>query len=113
MFVLEVIFWVIFIYGFFSLTQDILNEFTYHKINHNMQIVVFVKDLEKNLDSFINEFDVLKRYTINKNVTLINLTEEDDFNYINRELEKENINWKFLDSVEGKTLIDNYMKNNQ
>ncbi len=112
MFVLEVIFWVIFIYGFFSLAQDVLNEFTYHKINHNMKIVIFAKELEKNLDSFINEFEVFKRYTINKNVTLINLTDEDDFNYINRELERENINWKFLDSVEGKKLLDNYMKNN-
>lgn len=112
MFFLEVMFWVIFIYGFFSLAQDILNEFTYHKINHNMKILILVKELEKNLDAYINEFDILKKYTINKNVTLINLTEEDDFNYISRELERENINWKFVDSVEGKMLIDNYVKNN-
>ena len=110
MFVLEVIFWIIFIYGFFSLAQDILNEITYKKINHNMKIVILTKVLENNLESFINEFDILKKYTINKNVTLINLTESDDFNYISRELEKEKINWRFFDIIEGKKIIEKYME---
>ena len=110
MFVLEVIFWIIFIYGFFSLAQDILNEITYKKINHNMKIVILTKELENNLESFINEFDILKKYTINKNVTLINLTESDDFNYISRELEKEKINWRFFDIIEGKKIIEKYME---
>ena len=110
MFVLEVIFWIIFIYGFFSLAQDILNEITYKKINHNMKIVILTKELENNLESFINEFDILKKYTINKNVTLINWTESDDFNYISRELEKEKINWRFFDIIEGKKIIEKYME---
>lgn len=111
MFILEVMFWVVFIYGFFSLAQDILNEFTYHKINHNMKIIILTKELEKNIEDFINEFDILKKYTVNKNVTLINLTEEDNFNNINKELEKEKISWKFYDSKVGKEVIKNYIEN--
>lgn len=108
MFVLEVIFWVVFIYGFFSLSQDILNEFTYKKINHDMKIFILTKNLQKNLDEFINEFDLLKKYTVNKNVSVVNLTDDDNFYYISRELEKNDINWNFLDYENGKKLICSY-----
>ena len=52
MFVLQVFFWVLFIYGFLSLVQDIFNEFTYKKINHDMKIVIFASKLEEKLENY-------------------------------------------------------------
>ena len=111
-FVCNVIFWVIFVYGFLSLAQDILNEFTYHKINHDMKIFIITKNLGDKLDEFIIEFNLLKKSTVNKNVTLIDLTNKDNLEYINQKLEREEINWKLLDANNGKDLIINQLENN-
>lgn len=106
-FICNVIFWVLFVYGFLSLAQDIFNEVTYKKINHDMKIFVLTKNLYGKLDEFINEFNLLKKCMVNKNVSLINLSENDDFDYIDNKLKKEEINWKFLNFKDGKKLILN------
>lgn len=110
MFICNVIFWVIFVYGFLSLAQDIFYEITYHKVNHDMKIFVIVKNLEDKLDEFIEQFRNLKKSTINKNVTLIDLTKTDNFDLIDNRLKSEEINWKFIDSIEGENSIVNQFK---
>lgn len=110
-FICNVIFWVIFVYGFLSLAQDILNEFTYHKINHDMKIFIITKNLGNKLEEFINEFNFLKRNTVNRNVTLIDLTESDNLDYIDEKLKRDEINWKLLDADKGKNLIINQFEN--
>lgn len=111
MFVCNVIFWVIFVYGFLSLAQDILNEFTYYKINHDMKIFIVTRNLGNKLDEFINEFNFLKKSTTNKNVTLVDLTDSDNLEYIDQKLKREEINWKLVDSANGKNLIINQFEN--
>ena len=109
-FIFDVIFWVIFVYGFLSLAQDIFYEITYHKVNHDMKIFIFAKNLENRLDEFIEQFRNLKKGTVNKNVTLIDLTKTDNFDLIDKKLKSEEINWKFINSVEGENLIMNQFK---
>ena len=111
MIVLEVIFWVVFIYGFLSLAQDIINEITYAKINHDMKIIVFARNIEEKIDDYINEFCFLKKGTNNKSVTVIDFTESEDIDVINKKLKNEEINWKFLNLKQGKEFIENHFIN--
>ena len=111
-FIFDIIFWVIFVYGFLSLAQDIFYEITDHKINHDMKIFIIAKNLENRLDEFIEQFRILKRGVINKNVTLIDLTKTDNFDLIDKKLKSEEINWKFMNSLEGENLIMNQFNKN-
>ena len=86
MFLLQVIFWVIFVYGFLSLMQDIYNEFTYKKVSHNMKIVVFAKSLEKDIEQFIIELYNMKKANAYKQIVVIDLQKDDDIDKIKTRL---------------------------
>ena len=110
MFVLQLFFWVLFIYGILSLIQDVLNEFTYKKLNHNMKIIILAKNLEENLNQFVVEFANIKRLNNYKKVTIIDLEENDDLDLISRMLESNEINFEVISKKEGKEKIDNYFE---
>jgi hypothetical protein len=111
-FVLQVIGWVIFLYGFFSLSQDILNEITYKKISHDMKIIVLAKSLEDNLENFSMELSNLKRCNSYKQILLIDLNEEDDkFDRIIKKLENDEVNVELFNKEQGKKIIDEYFQN--
>ena len=106
-FVLQIIGWVLFIYGFLSLAQDIINEITYKNINHNMKIIVLTKELEKNIEGFTRNLKELKRSNKYKNIVVINLEENDNINNIVTKFESEELNLTLLTKDEGKEYIDN------
>lgn len=110
-FIFEVIAWVLFIYGFLSLSQDIINEITYKKINHNMKIIVLAKELENNLDSFSSELANLKRRNSYKNILVVDLEENDNIGKILKKFDSEEVNVKVVNKDEGKEYIDNYFEN--
>ena len=109
-FILQVIGWVIFIYGFFSLVQDIILEATCRKLNHNMKIIVLAKDLENNLENFSRELADIKRKNGYKNITLINMEKNDDIHNIVNKLEEDEINLNVLTREEGKEYLYNFFK---
>ena len=109
-FVLQVIGWVIFIYGFFSLVQDIILEATCKKLNHNMKIIVLAKDLENNFENFSRELVDIKRKNGYKNITLIDMENSDDVHNIATKLEENEINLNVLNREEGKEYIYNFFK---
>jgi len=105
--VLQIIFWVLFIYGFLSLIQDVANEITYKKIEHNMKIVLFANDLEKNIESFIKELYNLKNDCNYKQIVVIDLNNEDNFEKIEKRFYNEEIYVKLLRKEE----VGEYLKN--
>ena len=111
MFIFQVVGWVIFVYGFLSLAQDIFNEITYKRISHNMKIVVFVKKMEENLDNFVKELSIIKKNNGYKQIIVIDLEEKDDLEKIVTRLENDEVNIKLMDKEEGEVYVSNYFEN--
>ena len=112
MFVLQVIFYVIFVYGLLSLIQDVANEFTYKKISHNMKIVIFTNDLEKNIEQFIVELYNMKKTNPYKRIVIIDLEENDDIFKIRDIISKNGINVEILNLKEGEQYINELLISN-
>ncbi|MCI8309775.1 MAG: hypothetical protein HFJ45_06295 [Clostridia bacterium] len=110
-FILQVIGWIIFIYGFLSLSRDIINEITYKKISHNMKVIVLVKSLEENLENFSSELANLKRCNAYKQILVIDLNENDNFDIITQKFEQDEVNVKLLNREQGKKIVHNYFQN--
>ena len=110
-FVLQVIGWILFLYGFFSLSQDVVNEFTYKKISHNMKIIILAKDLEDNMENFTKELSNLKRSNNYKEIVVVDLDDKDDVNNINNNFQKQEIELKLLNKANGKKYITDYFEN--
>lgn len=111
MFVLQVICVVIFVYGLLSLVQDIANEITYQKISHNMKIVVFAKELEKNIEQFIIELYQMKKVNSYKQIVVVDLEKEDDIEKIKTRFYNNEVNVDVLDYQNGKEYIQNLLQN--
>ena len=111
MFVLQVIFGVLLVYGILSLIQDISNEITYKKISHNMKTIIFAKDLEKNIDQFIIELYNIKKINCYKQIIVIDLEEEDNINMIKNRLLNSEINVDILNYKDGEKYINNLFEN--
>ena len=112
MFVLQVIFYVIFVYGILSLIQDVSNEFTYKKISHNMKIVVFANDLEKNIERFIIELYNIKKINSYKRVIVIDLNKNDDISKIRDRINSNGINVEILSFQEGEEYVNKLLLSN-
>lgn len=108
MFVLQVICYVIFVYGLLSLIQDIFNEVTYKKINHNMKIVIFAKELEENVDQFIIELYNMKRINPYKQIVVVDLEENDNINKIQERFQNNGVDIEVLNKEEGKRYIEKF-----
>lgn len=111
-FLIQVIGWILIIYGLLSLIQDIANEFTYKKIRHNMKIIVLTKDMEKNIDEFSRELFNLKRNNNYKEIIVIDLDNTNNIQSIKDKLEEQEINLNLLDKDSGMDYILNYFKGN-
>lgn len=109
-FLVQVIGWIIFLYGLLSLIQDISFEICSKKLNHDMKIVVLAKNLEKNLDNFSIELSDIKRRNGYKNITLIDMEEGDNIHNIISKLAENEINMKVLTRKEGEEYIEEFFK---
>ena len=111
MFMLQVIFCVIFVYGILSLIQDISNEITYKKISHGMKIIIFAKDLEKNIEQFIIELYNIKKVNYYKQIIVIDIEEKDNINIIRERLLNSEVNVDILSYEDGKEYVKNLFEN--
>ena len=109
-FLIQVIGWVLILYGFLSLIQDIVFEISFKRINHNMKIIVLAKNLQDNIEDFSRELLDIKRRNGYKNITLIDLEERDDIHKIIDTLEENEINMKVLAGKEGEEYIGEFFK---
>lgn len=109
-FVFQVIGWILFLYGFLSLIQDIIFEISSQKVNHNMKIVVLAKNLENDLEIFSRELGNIRRRNGYKNITLIDMEEGDNIHNVINKLEEDEINMKVLNREEGEEYIGEFFK---
>ena len=61
----EIFGWIIFCYGLLSFTRDIIDEYTYKKINNSMKIYITLENIDENIEYFIREISNIKRKNCN------------------------------------------------
>lgn len=100
MLALKIFGYIIFCYGLLSLTRDIVDEYTYKKVNNNMKIYITLEKIDENLEYYIREISNIKRKNQFRNVCVINLDKENNDDKILQKLKNEEINVKIIDNEE-------------
>lgn len=91
MIIVQVIFWVLFMYGFLSLVQDIATEFTYKKYNKHVKVFVCVDDFENEIENFERELSRVKGQFKNISINVVNMDEAVSDAEVNNFFEDSNI----------------------
>ena len=104
-FIIEVIIWVLCIYGFFSLIQDYINYNTAKKVQENIKFVMTVKNVENGIEEYIRELSFGRNFY--NSFVIIDLDSEDGTMPILRKLEKEKYNMKVMEKDEGIEYLKN------
>ena len=102
-FIVEVVAWILCIYGLLSIINDIIDEVSYKKIKNNTKLILTVKDAEEGIENYIRQLNFSKNFY--NNLVVIDLDSDDDTICILKELEKENINMKVLNKIEGEEYL--------
>ena len=102
--IIYIIIWCFAVYGFFSLIQDINRNSTYKKIEENVKIVMFVKNVENGIENYVREISCGRNFY--NNLVVIDLESKDETLKILKQLENECLNIKILNKEEGKKYID-------
>lgn len=95
--------WCFAVYGILVMLQEIVRNSTYQKIEENVKLIMTVKNVENGIENYIRELNMGKNFY--NNLVVIDLDSDDDTLCILKELEKENINLKILNSSEGKEYL--------
>lgn len=90
---------IIFCYGLLSLLRDIIDEYTYKKINNNMKIYITIENVNENIEYFIREISSIRRKNQFRSICIINLDKDNKDNIILKKLQEE-INVKVIDNEE-------------
>ena len=104
-FIVEVIIWVLSIYGFFSVIQDYINYQTAKKVQENIKFVMTVKNVENGIEEYIRELSFGRNFY--NSFVIIDLDSEDCTMPILRKLEKEKYNMKVMEKNEGMEYLQN------
>lgn len=97
------IIWCFAIYGILVMMQEITRNNTYKKIEENVKLIMTVKNVENGIENYVREISLGRNFY--NNLVIIDLDSEDETLGILKELEKENINLKILNKVEGKEYL--------
>lgn len=73
MIIIQIVFWVIFMYGLLSLIQDIVTEFTYKKYNKHIKVYVCVDDFENQIENIERELSRVKWQFRNIGLNIVNM----------------------------------------
>lgn len=98
-FIVEVVIWVLCVYGLLSIIKDILEEHSYKRIKHNVKLILTVKDVEDGIEDYIRQLNFSKNFF--KNLVVIDLDSKDKTLDIVRKLTDEGINIKLLERKDG------------
>ena len=107
-FVVQLIIWILCIYGFFSVIQDCVNFNTYRKLEENIKFVMTVRNVENGIEEYIRELTYGRNFY--NNLVVIDMDSTDDTLEILHKLEKEKFNMKVLEKEEGKKYIQDMVK---
>ena len=97
--------WCFAIYGILVMIQEITRKSTYKKVEENIKLIMTVKDVEDGIENYVRELSFGRNFY--NNLVIIDLDSKDETLCILKELEKENINMKILNSREGKEYLQN------
>lgn len=75
MIIIQIIYWVLFMYGILSLIQDIVTEFTYKRYNKNFRVYICITDFENEFENFEREISKIKWQFKNININVVNMDE--------------------------------------
>lgn len=98
-FIVEVVIWVLCVYGLLSIIKDILEEHSYKRIKHNVKLILTVKDVEDGIEDYIRQLNFSKNFF--KNLVVIDLDSKDKTLDIVRKLTDEGTNIKLLERKDG------------
>lgn len=107
-FVVQLIIWILCIYGLFSIIQDCVNFNTYKKIEENVKFVMTVKNVENGIEEYIRELTYGRNFY--NNLVVIDLDSTDDTIQILHRLEKEKFNMKVMNKDEGMEYLSNMVE---
>lgn len=107
-FIIQLVIWVLCIYGLFSVIQDCVNFNTYKKLEENIKFVMTVKDVECGIEEYIRELTYGRNFY--NNLVVIDMDSGDDTMEILHKMEKEKFNMKVLNKEEGKNYLQNMVK---
>lgn len=107
-FVIQLIVWILCIYGLFSIIQDCVNFNTYKKLEENIQFVMTVKNVENGIEEYIRELTYSRNFY--NNLVVIDMDSTDDTINILHRLENEKFNMKVLDKESGSEYLKNMIK---
>lgn len=96
--------WCFALYGILVMIQEIARNSTYQKIEENVKLIMTVKNVENGIENYVRELNMGRNFY--NNLVIIDMGSEDDTLCILKELEKEHINLKILNSVEGKAYLN-------
>lgn len=95
--------WCFAVYGILVMLQEIIRNSTYQKVEENVKLIMTVRNVENGIENYIRELNLGRNFY--NNLVVIDLDSDDDTLCILKELEKENINLKILNSSEGKQYL--------
>ena len=107
-FLIELVIWILCIYGLFSIIQDCVNFNTYKKLEENIKFVMTVKNVENGIEEYIRELTYGRNFY--NNLVVVDLESEDDTMEILQKLEREKFNTKVLNKEDGKKYLNNMVK---
>ena len=107
-FIMQLIIWILCIYGLFSIIQDCVNFNTYKKLEENIKFVMTVKNVENGIEEYIRELTFGRNFY--NTLVVIDLESEDDTLEILHKLEKEKFNMKVLEKEEGIEYLSKMVK---
>lgn len=91
MIIIQIVFWVIFMYGLLSLIQDIVTEFTYKKYNKHIKVYVCVDDLKNQIENIEREISRVKWQFKNIGISIVDMDESIENEVLNENLLFQNI----------------------
>lgn len=103
--IIEIVIWILCIYGAFSIIQDYIKFSTYKKIEENIKLIITVKNCENGIEEYIRELTYGRNFY--NSLTVIDLDSEDETKKILHKLEEEKYNMNVLDKNEGRIYLNN------
>lgn len=98
-FIIEVIIWILCIYGLLNIIKDLIDLKSYNKIRNKVKLILTVKNGEEGIENYIRQLNFSNNFF--NNLVVIDLDSKDDtFNIVKR-LSNTGLNIKLLKREEG------------
>lgn len=107
-FIVQLVVWILCIYGLSSLINDYSKFHIYKKNEKNIKLVMTVKNVEDGIEEYIRELTFGRHFY--NNLVIIDMDSDDETLKILRKLEKEKYNMRVLNKNDGVWYLKNMIK---